>query len=82
MFTTEVLLGIIAVLVLLVLFLLFKQYQGKRDLELEMVRQLGQPLLIEVAGDGDVLERRPELVPHLCIQRVRCFFADHHGSMG
>ena len=39
MFTTEVLLGIIAGLVLMVLFLLFKQYQGKRDLELEMVRQ-------------------------------------------
>jgi len=39
MFTTEVLLGIIAALVLVVLFLLFKQYQGKRDLELQMVRQ-------------------------------------------
>jgi predicted Holliday junction resolvase-like endonuclease len=39
MFTTEVLLGIIAFLVLVVLFLLFKQYQGKRDLELQMVRQ-------------------------------------------
>ena len=39
MFTTEVLLGIIAALVLVVLFLLFKQYQGKRDLELELVRQ-------------------------------------------
>jgi predicted Holliday junction resolvase-like endonuclease len=39
MFTTGLLLGIIAVLVLVVLFLLFKQYQGKRDLELEMMRQ-------------------------------------------
>lgn len=39
MFTTSVLLGIIAALVLVVLFLLFKQYKGSRDLEVEMMRQ-------------------------------------------
>jgi len=48
MFTTEVLLGIIAGLVLLVLFLLFKQYQAKRNLELEMMRQT------KVLGDLEI----------------------------
>ena len=39
MFTSEVLLGIITVLVGVILFLLFKQYKGKRDLELRMLQQ-------------------------------------------
>ena len=39
MFTTGVLLGIIAVLVGVVLFLLFKQYKGRRDVEVELLRQ-------------------------------------------
>lgn len=39
MFTTGLLLGIIAVLVGVVLFLLFRQYKGRRDVEVELLRQ-------------------------------------------